>query len=251
MTKIIQQKLNEIEQAENIRILIAVESGSRAWGFASPDSDYDVRFIYVRQIKDYLKLEKFRDVLEIPINDDLDINGWDLNKALRLLHSSNPVLFEWLNSPIIYKTTDCINQFKTLADEYFSLTKTLHHYLNTAIHNYQVYFKNDLVKAKKYFYVLRPILATKWILENKSAPPMSFNELVKTQLPNSLKDEVDFLLELKTKSSEIKEINKIGKLDRYLIFSMEEIKTVLNSLQKEPMQDWNKLNQFFVSQLEK
>lgn len=102
MRDLIIQKLKEIEQNENIRILHAVESGSRAWGFPSPDSDYDVRFIYIRSPEFYLKLEKTRDVIELPINDMLDINGWDLNKALRLLHSSNPTLFEWMSSPVIY-----------------------------------------------------------------------------------------------------------------------------------------------------
>ena len=88
------RKLHEIEKTENVRILLAVESGSRAWGFASPDSDYDVRFIYVRPKEDYLRLEKIRDVIELPLDDVLDINGWDLQKALRLLYKSNPTLFE-------------------------------------------------------------------------------------------------------------------------------------------------------------
>lgn len=94
MEKLIYRKLREIEKEENIKILLAVESGSRAWGFASPDSDYDVRFIYVRAKEDYLRLVKIRDVIELPINELLDINGWDLQKTLRLLYNSNPTLFE-------------------------------------------------------------------------------------------------------------------------------------------------------------
>jgi len=106
MNDIITAELEKIERVENVRIIHAVESGSRAWGFASPDSDYDVRFIYVRDMRHYMKLEKTRDVIEWQLDEVLDINGWDLQKALRLLHSSNPTLFEWSNSPIIYKTTD-------------------------------------------------------------------------------------------------------------------------------------------------
>ena len=106
MRDLIIQKLKEIEKTENIRILHAVESGSRAWGFPSSDSDYDVRFIYVRPPEFYLKLEKTRDVIELPINDMLDINGWDLKKTLQLLHSSNPTLFEWMSSPIVYRQTE-------------------------------------------------------------------------------------------------------------------------------------------------
>ena len=98
-------QLQQLEKTEGITILHAVESGSRAWGFPSPDSDYDVRFIYVRSCEAYMRLEKRRDVLELPIDEELDISGWDLDKALRLLHGSNPTLFEWCQSPIVYKTT--------------------------------------------------------------------------------------------------------------------------------------------------
>ena len=97
MDTLIREKLMEIEHSEKCRILLAVESGSRAWGFPSPDSDYDVRFIYVRPIEHYLKLEQTRDVIELPINDLLDMNGWDLKKALCLLHRSNPTVFEWFS----------------------------------------------------------------------------------------------------------------------------------------------------------
>lgn len=103
MREVIIEKLKQIEQQENITILHAVESGSRAWGFESPDSDFDVRFIYVRPKNYYLKLEQTRDVLEFPINDLLDVNGWDLQKALRLLHRSNPSVFEWFKSPVVYR----------------------------------------------------------------------------------------------------------------------------------------------------
>lgn len=114
------RKLDEIEAAEHVRILYAAESGSRAWGFASKDSDYDVRFIYVRRQSDYLRLNPVRDVIEWQLDEVLDINGWDVSKALRLLHASNPTLFEWCQSPIVYRrlpawepiaqiTSDCFN----------------------------------------------------------------------------------------------------------------------------------------------
>ena len=102
MRELIISKLKQIEKDYNVRVLLAVESGSRAWGFASPDSDYDVRFIYVRPETEYLRLEAVRDVIELPVNDELDINGWDLQKTLRLLYRSNPTLFEWFSSPIVY-----------------------------------------------------------------------------------------------------------------------------------------------------
>src|SRR4030095_590913 len=99
----IRHKLADIERAEDVRILFAVESGSRAWGFPSPDSDYDVRFLYVHKADWYLSIDPRRDVIELPIEGEFDINGWDLRKALQLLIKSNPVLLEWLRSPVLYR----------------------------------------------------------------------------------------------------------------------------------------------------
>ena len=159
ITETIQEKLNEIEAKERIRILHCVESGSRAWGFASPDSDYDVRFVYVRRTEDYLRLEKTRDVIEWQLDETLDINGWDLQKALRLLHKSNPTLFEWNNSPVVYRTTEDWMKLSRVIDEFFLAKAGLYHYLSTAKKNYREYLKGETVKYKKYFYVLRPLLA--------------------------------------------------------------------------------------------
>ena len=159
MRETIIAKLEEIEKTKDVRILFAAESGSRAWGFASPDSDYDVRFIYMHPRDYYLKLEKIRDVIELPINELLDINGWDLNKTLRLLHSSNPTIFEWLTSPIVYKETPFAGEFRPVLKRYFSPKKGLNHYLSMAVGTYRGHLQGDTVKAKKYFYALRPILA--------------------------------------------------------------------------------------------
>lgn len=151
MRETILSKLKEIENKENVKILLAVESGSRAWGFASPDSDYDVRFIYVRPKEDYLRLEKTRDVIELPIEGELDINGWDLDKTLRLLRASNPTLFEWFSSPIVYRETAFAQDFRSIMQRYFSSKRGLSHYLSMASSNYREYLKGDTVKAKKYF----------------------------------------------------------------------------------------------------
>ena len=169
MEKIIVQKLHEIEEKEHVKILLAVESGSRAWGFASPDSDYDVRFLYVRTREDYLQLDPLRDVIEQPINDLLDINGWDLQKALRLMYKSNPTLFEWLKSPIIYMETEFADEMRRVMSDYFSVRHSLYHYISMAEGNYKKYLRTEMVKSKKYFYVLRPLLAGQWILESEIA----------------------------------------------------------------------------------
>ena len=132
MEKLIVSKLHEIEQMEKVRILLAVESGSRAWGFASPDSDYDVRFIYIRDKEDYLRLNTMRDVIELPIDEVLDINGWDLQKTLRLLYKSNPTLFEWFSSPIVYMESDFADLFRRVMNDYFSSKRSLYHYISMA-----------------------------------------------------------------------------------------------------------------------
>ena len=240
------QKLAEIERSENIKILHAVESGSRAWGFPSPDSDYDVRFIYVRNPEFYLKLEKTRDVIEMPINDMLDINGWDLNKALRLLHGSNPTLFEWMSSPVVYRQTEFIDQLRPIMDDYFSCKSGLYHYLSMAEGNYRDYLKGDMVRAKKYFYVLRPILACKWILRTHTKPPMLFSELADVELDDALKPAVEKLLDLKMNVPEIKEIPRVDEINAYLDRTIAELKAEIAAFPAEHRADWAPLNKLFL-----
>lgn len=249
MKELILNKLLEIEQTEDIRILHAVESGSRAWGFPSPDSDYDVRFIYIRKPEFYLKLEKTRDVIELPINDMLDINGWDLTKTLRLLHSSNPTLFEWMSSPIVYRQTDFIDRLQPILDQYFSCKSGLYHYLSMAEGNYRDYLKGDMVRAKKYFYVLRPILACKWILNKQTRPPMLFRDLVDSELEDSLKPAVDRLLDLKMNAPEIKSIPRVDEINHYLDESIEAVKAQIAAFPSEHRPEWEPLNQLFLDVL--
>lgn len=251
MREKIQEQLRRIEEAENIKILLAVESGSRAWGFASPDSDYDVRFIYIRRLEDYLRLDAIRDVIELPINDVLDINGWDLQKTLRLLHKSNPTLFEWFSSPIVYQKTEFADKFRDLMMHYFSSKKTLYHYVSMAEGNYREYLKGDLVRAKKYFYVLRPVLACQWILDWGTPPPMLFSELLKAELPVELIDVVNQLLELKMNSSEVKLVKRISEINEYLDESIPSIKRAVRLLEDSLTPDWNELNQLFLQELMK
>ena len=251
MREKIQEQLRRIEDAENIKILLAVESGSRAWGFASPDSDYDVRFVYIRSLEDYLRLDAIRDVIELPIDDVLDINGWDLQKTLKLLHKSNPTLFEWFSSPIVYQKTEFADKFRDLMMHYFSSKKTLYHYVSMAEGNYREYLKGDLVRAKKYFYVLRPVLACQWILDRGTPPPMLFSELLKAELPVELIDVVNQLLELKMNSSEVKLVKRISEINEYLDESIPRIKSAVRLLDDSYTPDWSELNQLFLRELMK
>jgi predicted nucleotidyltransferase len=249
MRETILSKLNEIETRERVKILLAVESGSRAWGFASPDSDYDVRFLYVRPMADYLRLERSRDVIELPIKGELDINGWDLDKALRLLHASNPTLFEWFSSPIVYRDSASAEALRSLSSRYFSPRRSLNHYLSMAMRNQRQYLKSDTVMAKKYFYVLRPVLACRWILDRGTPPPVLFSELQAAELDSALLPEVDRLLDLKKNAPEIKTVPAVESLNRYLEDSIEEVRGALARLPEEAAPGWEELNRFFRSEL--
>ena len=245
MRELILRELRQIEKDNNVKVLLAVESGSRAWGFASPDSDYDVRFIYVRPEKDYLRLEEVRDVIELPINDELDINGWDLQKALRLLYRSNPTLFEWFSSPLVYMETDFADQFREIMTDYFSTKKSLYHYISMAEGNYREFLRGETVKAKKYFYVLRPVLACRWVIERKTPPPMLFSELASAELPDFLRPEVERLLDLKINAPEVKEIPRIDILNEYLDESITDIKSRIAAMDDSD-NNWTELNNMFL-----
>ncbi len=249
MQKLISKKLNEIEQKENVKILHCVESGSRAWGFASPDSDYDVRFIYVRPKDFYLRLDKTRDVIEWQLDETLDINGWDIKKALQLLYKSNPTLFEWNLSPIVYKTTKEWEKISSKIDDYFVEKTALYHYLSTAKTNYRDYLKGETVRLKKYFYVLRPLLACKWILENETPPPMLFETLMDSQLDESLKPDVLKLLDLKMNSPEITEGQRFDRVNDYIDENILKIEETIKNLPDRRTTTWETLNEIFVSLL--
>lgn len=244
--EIIPAKLREIEEQENVRILHCIESGSRAWGFASPDSDYDVRFIYVRSPEYYLRLDKTRDVIEWQLDDTLDINGWDLQKALRLLHSSNPTLFEWNNSPIVYKTTPEWDEISSNIVHFFQQKSGLYHYLSTAKSNYREYLKGDTVRLKKYFYVLRPILACRWILEKQTPPPMLFSELCAECLDPSITPAVKNLLQQKMNTPEIGVGPRMDVINAYLDASIAEIEALLPDYPKNQVPSWDELNAIFL-----
>ncbi|MBQ7703453.1 MAG: nucleotidyltransferase domain-containing protein [Firmicutes bacterium] len=246
MKTTILSKLHEIESTHNVRILLAVESGSRAWGFASPDSDYDVRFVYARPEEDYLRLDEPRDVIELPIDDVLDINGWDLRKTLRLIYKGNPTIFEWLNSPIVYIDTDYADKLRGTVKEYFFRKGALYHYVSMAEGNYREYLKGDMVRAKKYFYVLRPVLACRWILDRGTAPPMPFKDLVEAELPDELRGTVADLLDLKMNSPEVRMIPRVGVLNDYLDRSIPEIKEMISQLDDETHPGWERLNELFL-----
>ena len=207
MSRQVLEALRDIEARHDVTVLFACESGSRGWGFASPDSDYDVRFIYVNRLPWYLTVTPGRDVIELPISGDLDVNGWDLRKALGLLRESNPTLLEWLGSPIVYREeTDTMAQFRALAAQVFSNAKGWHHYASMAKKNFREHLQANEVRYKKYLYVLRPLLAARWIRAQPGVPPMRFAELAQHTLhpvqDAALVAEINALLEVKMRAGE-------------------------------------------------
>jgi predicted nucleotidyltransferase len=243
---IIREKLNEIEKLENIKILHAVESGSRAWGFASPDSDFDVRFVYAHPKEFYLRLNKTRDVIEWQLDETFDINGWDLDKTLRLLYASNPTVFEWANSPIIYATAPEWACIKSEMQRYFAIKSSAYHYFHTASKTYKNHFRRKTVRLKRYFYVLRPLLACEWVLRKKTPPPMLFSELAESRIDKEIKSAADDLLTLKKQTSELGESAHIAKLDEYIEKNLATLEPEIASLPFEHKPGWEALNKLFV-----
>ena len=217
MQKEILLKLAELEKQNDVRILYACESGSRAWGFASPDSDFDVRFVYVQNRNKYLSIYEPRDVIEVPVNEILDINGWDLRKALGLFRKSNAPLYEWLQSPIVYRSDEKFAaEFRALMPAYFSMRAGFHHYFSMARNAFENDLQGELVRIKKYFYALRPLLAASWIIEKQEVPPMEFEPLRGIIKDPVVQHAIDQLLELKKTSNEKTTIAPLPELQFFL-----------------------------------
>lgn len=172
-------ELGRLEREHSVHVLFAVESGSRAWGFASPDSDYDVRFVYAHRSEWYLSVFDKRDVIEEMLPGDLDINGWDLRKALQLFSKCNLALNEWLGSPTLYREERFRAELAQHIPKYFNAVKAIHHYRHMAERSLEDNLVDGSISIKKLFYVLRPLLACRWIREAGTQPPTAFAELVK------------------------------------------------------------------------
>ena len=246
-------EIKRIEEQYEVKVCYAVESGSRAWGFPSKDSDYDVRFIYVHKKNWYLSIDQKRDVIELPINELLDINGWELRKALRLFKKSNPPLMEWLHSGIVYyQAYTLVDKMKAIQEKVFLPQSALYHYLNMAKGNFRDYLHRDQVKIKKYFYVLRPILACIWIEKHNTVPPIEFQILVEELLDEGqLKHEILTLLERKIRGDELnlepkvtvindfieREINRLEEYTKTLKVSKEDTTPILDQLFREGLEE--------------
>lgn len=254
-TAAIQAELGRIEQRENVRILYAVESGSRAWGMASPDSDFDVRFVYVRPVTDYVRLRALRDVIELPIDttlsNPLDINGWDLIKALILFRGSNPPLMEWLHSPIVYREKgEMAARLRLLAQAHYSPMRMSYHYHSMARRTYKEYLEGRTeVSLKKYLYAIRPLFAIRWMEQNGTPPPTEFETTISgVSVANEIRSELSELLQRKREGGETGAGPVNTTLMTFIEAEMERISSTVRDLPDPAMPEdplnallWNEL----------
>lgn len=235
----IERRLSAIEAEEGVRVLMAVESGSRAWGFPSPDSDYDIRFIYVRSRDWYLSLSPGRDVIERPIVDEIDLNGWDIRKAFGLLLKSNAVVSEWIESPIRYRPDDpFMARFAALADAMLDARALAHHYARLGRTAADRWLDDgDDVPVKKYFYALRPALAIRVLRRHPDRrPPMNLQALVAlADLTDEARAAINDLVAAKARTNERSNGTREPLLDALIA---DELVRATELAARAPSQQW-------------
>lgn len=242
-TKII-EKLSQIEKDRNIEILFAVESGSRAWGFESPDSDYDIRFVYRHKKEWYLNLWEQKDTIEFMTEDDLDGSGWEFRKALKLLAKSNASFLGWLFSPIVYRADeDFLKEIKVLAENNFNPVSGFYHYHSMSKGFFETLDTNKMT-LKSFFYAIRTALCANWVYKNESIPPVLFTELyliIDEKFHSILNNLIDL------KSREIEKSNEpvetiLIKLVKDIVAENNNIKNNLTNKKSNP----EEFNTFFL-----
>lgn len=247
------EELRKIEKEKNIKILLACETGSRAWGFPSPDSDYDVRILYCHPKDWYLQLGTPKDTIEIMLeNNDLDFTGWDLRKALGLLWKSNPPLLERIQSPIIYiEEPGFRDSFKSLAQECYSKIGTMHHYLSMSKKIYDEISSAEEYKLKKFFYGVRTAIACKWIMERDEMPPIEFGIMLdQLDIPSDIKTRILELIDMKSTQDESYMHSGETKLFEYMKTLLDLADSNFKGL-SGGKGDMDKMNQFFIETLSK
>jgi predicted nucleotidyltransferase len=225
MKERINAELRKIEQDHGVTIIYACESGSRAWGFASRNSDYDARFLYARPRDHYLSIHEERDVIEVPIEDDLDLNGWDIKKALRLLRKSNPPLQEWLSSPIVYRdASEATAELRRLAARAFMQESSCHHYLALAGKSYKKIADKPETGIKPCLYALRAVLCCRWIIKHAAQPPMLITQLLDELVTDTqLRAHIDDIIAIKKQGYESGTMPRSSLLDKYLAESLIQL----------------------------
>ena len=241
----IKKELNKIEEKKDIKILFAIESGSRAWGMHSKDSDYDVRFVYIRpEVNDYLRINKLPEVIEHQ-EDDMDCLGFDIFKFTKLLLNSNPSVIEWLNSDIIYIDDEETKElFRKYIEEHFNPLALYHHYRSMCKQNYLKYLKTNLMMThKKYLYCMRGLVNAKYVENYKSIPPISFNNTINTisGLANEdVMDKIKEIIQLKKEGFKQIKVSKIHLFESYIEEFIKETKEI----ESRRLMDYSKIQKY-------
>ena len=246
MPKEIAARLDRIEEERGVRIIYAAESGSRSWGLASPDSDYDVRFIYVKPLRQYLRIDEGADFIEWQLDAVYDINGWDLKKALGQLYKGNASLFEWQHSPIIYRATPEWDRVSGVFGGYFSEKAAVRHYYGLAKSTFMNHLQGENLSYKKYFYALRPLLSARHIEIRHEFPPLVFTELLEQdQLPRELSDAINGLLDIKKQIAEKDLRPRIPVINAFIEEELQAQQEMLAALPDDRNQEYDALNRVF------
>lgn len=253
MEEKIKSIFSEMEAAHNIKIIYACEAGSRAWGTASEDSDYDVRFIYLHPTNWYLSIEQKRDALEIPLTKELDMVGWDLKKALVLLNKSNPTLLEWLQSRIVYyEKAAIVNELRLLSRSTFSAKTCLYHYLNMAKRNAKGAFNSSNANVKLVLNVVKPLLACSWIERYHFIPPNELQNLMNAVLtPSPLRSEIEGLLANKLKKVEEVKTEELIATQEYVAERMVQLSEYVKALEEDRENYTEALDHLFQTTLDR
>lgn len=244
----VQRRIDAIERGQHCRILFAVESGSRAWGFPSPDSDYDVRFVYARPADWYLSVYPGRDVIETPIEDEMDVNGWDLRKALHLVLKSNAVISEWMESPIVYRRDAvALRHLRAFAARMLNPRALAYHYLHLARRQVVAKLSRDRIALKRYFYALRPALALRFLrMQNRQRPPMHLQALIEgTDLPAATVRIIGRLVAAKSQTREMGSGPRIPALDRLIAAEIAAATGAASEMPARPPSDLEAADRLF------
>ena len=250
MIEQIESTIRELETERDITVLFACESGSRAWGFTSPDSDFDLRFIYAHRKDWHLKLQKKDDYIDLMLPNDLDLSGWELAKTLRLFATCNLALNEWLDSPVVYWEPNSFrNELLSLVPTYFNPKKAMHHYLSMAKGVAADHFDGSQIKIKKLFYILRPLFACLWIEKRLSMPPTVFQDMLDNKLaPQTILEAIAKIQIQKESAAEGFVIEAPDTVKNWINQTIDKTQVVADSLpagtKEKP--SWDPLNELML-----
>ena len=244
MQNYIGESIHELEHKHGVKVLYACESGSRAWGFASPDSDYDLRFVYLAPLSWHLKLQEQADTIEYFADNDLDLAGWELTKTLRLFHNCNLAFNEWLGSPVVYHDDGQLAaRLRALIPRYFNSIKAFHHYLNTAQRKLGDKEPGEALGIKTLFYIIRPLACCHWIVQKRSMPPTQFTAVLQgIELDSTVRLAIDALLEEKASAREKQQSVAAPALQIWIAETLAARTQLSMDLPAAESRDWEDLN---------